>query len=94
LILAQAGFTYNNYVNRSTKKTPFEIVIWMNPKGNAKLRELNAKIKRSFEAKEFLDFMKNLHEEVKRNLKDVIWNINKQKIKGRDINILTVEMRL
>ena len=32
-VLAQAEFSYNNIVNRSTGKTPFEIVTRMQPRG-------------------------------------------------------------
>ena len=31
VVLAQAEFAYNNFVNRSTEKKPFEIVTRMHP---------------------------------------------------------------
>ena len=32
MVLAQADFSYNNFVNRSTGKTPFEIITRMKPR--------------------------------------------------------------
>ena len=65
MVLAQAEFTYNNYVNRSTGKTPFEIVIGMNPRGVSDLWDIVGEEKRSVAREEFVDFMKSLHKEVK-----------------------------
>lgn len=67
-VLVQAECVYNNYLNRSTKKTPFEIVNGMHPKGTTELRDLNIEIKRSDEVEEFVDFIKILHEEMNKNL--------------------------
>jgi hypothetical protein len=39
-ILAQAEFAYNDSVNRSTGKIPFQIVYGMNPRGVSELRDL------------------------------------------------------
>jgi hypothetical protein len=39
-ILAQAKFEYNDSVNMSTGKSPFQIVYGMNPKGFSELRDL------------------------------------------------------
>ena len=47
MVLIQAKFAYNNYVNRSTGKTPFEIVIGMHPRGILDLRDLASEEKRS-----------------------------------------------
>ena len=33
MVLAQVEFAYNNFVNKSIGKTPFEIVIGMHPRG-------------------------------------------------------------
>ena len=68
LILAQAKFTYKNFVNKSTKKSPFEIVNGMSPRGTTKLRKLDVKIKNKAKFWGFVNFMKNLQEEVKSNL--------------------------
>jgi hypothetical protein len=40
-ILAQAEFAFNNSVNRSTRKSPFEIVYGIQPRGITELRYLN-----------------------------------------------------
>jgi hypothetical protein len=39
-ILAHAEFAFNNSINRSTGKIPFEIVYGRQPRGIAELREL------------------------------------------------------
>ena len=68
-VLAQAEFAYNNSVNRSTGKTPFEIVNGMKPRRVPELRDLIVdKDKRSLEGDEFVEFMSSLHKEVKLKL--------------------------
>ena len=47
IVLAQAEFAYNNSVNRSTGKTPFEIVTRMQPRGVLDLRDVSGEEKRS-----------------------------------------------
>ena len=59
-------------------KTPFEIVNDMSPRGTIELRNLNIKLKHSVEAKEIVDFMKNLHEEINNNLITVTRDIRKE----------------
>ena len=66
LVLAQAEFAYNNSVNRSTKRTPFEIVTGFNPKGTIELRDLPTETRRSVEADHFAKYMRTLHDEVKK----------------------------
>lgn len=70
LILSQAEFAYNNSVNRSTGRTPFEIVTGVNPRGVAKLRDISMEEKRSAEAEEFADHMKIVHNQVKKHLEN------------------------
>lgn len=43
MILSQEEFAYNNLVNMSTWRTPFEIVIEENPRGLVELRDINMK---------------------------------------------------
>ena len=57
-------------MNGSTKKTPFHIVTRMIPKGTIELRDLNLERKRSAKVEGFLNFIKTLHEQFKRNLED------------------------
>ena len=40
MVLAQVEFAYNNYVNRSTRKTHFEIFTRMKPRGVLDLRDI------------------------------------------------------
>ena len=46
MVLAQAEFAYNNSVNRSIGKTPFEIVTGMHPRGILDLRDVAGEEKR------------------------------------------------
>ena len=66
-VLAKEEFAYNNSMNRSTKKTPFEIVTRFQPKGTIKIIYLPTKT-RSVESKDFAIFMRTLHDEVKGKL--------------------------
>ena len=66
--MAQAEFAYNNSVNRSIGKTPFDIVTRMHPKGKSDLRDVAGEEKRSTAGGEFADFMESLHKEVKLRL--------------------------
>lgn len=68
-ILAQAEFAYNNSVNRSTRKNPFQIVYGKSPKGVVDLVDLpDLGDKRSVDASDFADSMQELHEQVKQKL--------------------------
>ena len=40
MVLAQAEFAYKNSMNRSTRKTPFEIVTRMKARGVSNLRDM------------------------------------------------------
>ena len=68
MVLAQAEFSYNNSMNRSTGKTPIEIVTRMHPRGISDLRDVASEEKRSTPGEEFVDFMEYLHKEVKLRL--------------------------
>ena len=61
-------FAYNDFVNRSTRKTPFEIVIGIKPRRISNLRNTTGEEKRSAIGEEFSNFMKFLHKEVKLKL--------------------------
>ena len=65
MVLAQAKFAYNNFVNRSIGKTPFEIVTRMHPRVISDLRDVDGEEKRSVVGEEFSNFMEPLHKEVK-----------------------------
>ena len=68
MVLTQAKFAYNNFVNRSIGKTPFEIVARMQPRGVSDLRDVVGVEKRSVVREAFADFMESLHKEVKLRL--------------------------
>jgi hypothetical protein len=69
-ILPQAEFAYNDSVNRSTGKSPFQIVYGMQPRGVSELRDSEQTATRSASAEEFAEAMKELHGQVKQRLLD------------------------
>jgi hypothetical protein len=68
-ILPQAEFAYNNLVNRSTGKSPFQVVYGMQPRGVSELRDSEQTVTSSASAEEFAEVMKELHCKVKQRLK-------------------------
>ena len=68
-ILAQAEFAYNDSVNRSIRKSPFQIVYGMNPRGVLELRDLKQSEFRSAGVKYFDVEMQELHNQIKEKLK-------------------------
>jgi hypothetical protein len=64
-ILPQAEFAYNDSVNWSTGKSPFQILYGTQPRGVSELRELEQAKTSSARAEEFAEAMKELHAEVK-----------------------------
>jgi hypothetical protein len=64
-ILAQEEFAFNNSVNRSTGKSPFEIVYGIQPRGITELRDMNQDEFRSVGAEDFAIEMKKLHDRVR-----------------------------
>jgi hypothetical protein len=69
-ILPQAEFAYNDSVNRSTGKSPFQIVYGMQPRGISELRDSEQTATRSASAEEFAEAMKELHSRVKERLQN------------------------
>ena len=57
-------------MNRSTRKTPFEIVTRMKPRGVSYLRTIVGEEKRSVEGDVFANYMYSLHKEVKLTLEE------------------------
>jgi hypothetical protein len=71
-VLAQVEFAYNDSVNRSTGKSPFQIVYGRSPKGVVDLVDLpDLGDKRSVDASDFADIMQELHEQVKQKLQEI-----------------------
>jgi hypothetical protein len=64
-ILPQAKFSYNDSVNRSTGKSPFQIVYGMQPRGVSELRDSEQTGTSSASAGEFTEAMRELHGQVK-----------------------------
>jgi hypothetical protein len=69
-ILAQTEFAFNNSVNRSTRKIPFEIVYGIHPRRIIELRDLNQDEFKSVGAKDFATGMQKLHDRVKEKLQN------------------------
>jgi hypothetical protein len=69
-VLPQAEFTYNDSVNRSTGKSPFQIVYGTQPRGVSELRESEHGATNSASAEEFFEAMEELHSKVKQHLQD------------------------
>ena len=61
-------FAYNNSINRSTSKSPFHIVYGSSPRKAYELRQLNKGEISSAKAKEFVEYLKNDHEEVRKHI--------------------------
>ncbi|KAL8091064.1 hypothetical protein AgCh_040244 [Apium graveolens] len=68
LALAQAEFTYNNSINRSTKRSPFQIVYTSIPQHVVDLVPLPKLPGKSIAADHMIEKIAKLHEEVKLNL--------------------------
>jgi hypothetical protein len=64
-ILAQEEFAFNNSVNMSTGKSPFEIVYGIQPRGITELRYLNQDEFRSVGVEDFATEMQKLHDRVR-----------------------------
>jgi hypothetical protein len=67
-ILPQAKFTYNDSVNQSTGKSPFQILYGTQPRGVYDLRESKQVETSSARAEEFAEAMQELHTQVKQRL--------------------------
>ena len=78
-LLAQAEYACNDCPNKSTSKSPFQIVYGMHPRGVHDLRDLGTNEKRSATAEEFANAIQELHKEVKQKLHD-----NNLKYKARE----------
>jgi hypothetical protein len=64
-ILPQAEFVYNDSVNRSIGKSPFQVVYGMQPRGISELMDSEQDETRSASAEDFIEAMKELHSQVK-----------------------------
>jgi hypothetical protein len=64
-VLPQVEFAYNDLVNRSTGKSPFEILYDSQLRGVSKLRESEMIAISITSVEEFVEAMKELHSKVK-----------------------------
>ena len=64
-VLPHAEFAYNDSVNRSTGKSPFEIIYGRQLRGVSELRDSEQIITKSASAEEFAEAMEELHNRVK-----------------------------
>jgi hypothetical protein len=69
-ILPQTEFAYNDSVNRSTGKSPFQIMYGTQLRGFYELRDSGQTATSSASAEEFAEAMKELHSRVKQRLID------------------------
>ena len=64
MIPPQGEFSYNNYINRSTSRSPFQIVYGSSPRTTPELRKMKQGERTSAKVEEFVEHIKCLHEEV------------------------------
>ena len=64
LILLQEKFSYNNLVNRNTGRSPLQIVYGISPRTTLELRKMDQGERTSVEIEDFVEHVKNLHEEI------------------------------
>ena len=66
--MAQAEYAYSDSPNRSTGKSPFQIVYGMHPRGVHELCDLGSTERRSVDGEEFANAIHVVHEEVRQKL--------------------------
>jgi hypothetical protein len=69
-ILAQEKFSFNNLVNKSTGKIPFQIVYGIQPRGNTYLRDLNQDEFRSAGVEDFATKIQKLYDKVREQIQN------------------------
>lgn len=85
-VLSQDEYAYNETINRTTEKSPFEVVYGVHPSGILELRELGNAATRSGYAEDFSQSMREVHELVKQALIENTSKI-KQKVDERRKNL-------
>jgi hypothetical protein len=63
--MPQAKFAYNDSPNRSTRKSPLQILYGMKPRGVSELRDLEQSDIISVGAEDFAVEMQNLHSQIR-----------------------------
>jgi hypothetical protein len=69
-IIPQAEFAYNSSFNRSTKKSPFEVIYGRKPHQVMDLLPLSTQVRVSMDAEEFAAHIKDIHDQVRERLKE------------------------
>ena len=67
-ILPQAEFFFNDFINRSTCTTPFQVVYGLHPKGPLELRELPTDFKINPQGQELAELITKVQQQVKDTL--------------------------
>ena len=70
-ILPQVEFSYNDSINRSTRKSPFQIVYGIHPRGVSELKDMEQIEFISASAEDFAEAMKELHSQVRERLQNL-----------------------
>lgn len=70
-VIPQAEFAYNSSFNRSTRKTPFEVIYGRKPHQVLDLLPLKDQTRISMDAEEFAAHIKSTHAQVREHLKEV-----------------------
>lgn len=68
MILPQAEYAYNDLVNKSVGKCPFEFFYGLQPWGVLELKDINVIERKSVEVEKFVVAMKKTHQYVKDHL--------------------------
>ena len=68
MILPQEVFAYNNSINRNNGKSPLQIVYVNNPRTASKLKKMDKGEISSAEAEDFVEHLKNIHEELRQHI--------------------------
>lgn len=85
-LLAQVEYAYNDTINRTTRKSPFEVIYGLHPRGILELRDLGNATTRSGYVEDFAQSIKEIDESVKQALNDNTTKI-KQKVDERRKNL-------
>ena len=78
MVISWAEYSYNYNKNRTTGKSSFEVVYSMHPRGVCELRTLGDLDKRIGQAKDFVQTMKEIQDQVRKTIQD-----NTQKLKAK-----------
>lgn len=81
MIIPQDEFIYNDYVNRSTRRSHFEVLYGIHPRGILELRDIQELERRSAQGEGYAVAMKEIHDRVRETLQK---NTEKYKEKANE----------